>query len=90
MDNSFKMKYKDHFPHVWDLPTDVYYHIELQPVSAAYVYSCPQKYCAGWKTVIEQHGATGHIHPSLSPSVSPSFIIPKTDLTTLPCWVNNY
>jgi hypothetical protein len=48
LDKSFKMKYKDRFPtdipHVHDLPTDIYHHIELQlgaPVSVAWAYRCP-------------------------------------------------
>ena len=97
LDNAFKTKYKDHFPtdipHIRDLPTDVYHHIELRPgspVSVARAYGCPRKYRTGWKTLIEQHLAAGRIRPSSSPYASPSFIIPKADITVLPRWVNDY
>jgi hypothetical protein len=97
LDKLFKKKYEDRFPvdipHVRDLPTNIYHHIELQPgapVSVARAYGCPQKYRAGWKTLIEQHLAAGRIRPSSSPYASPSFIIPKADVTVLPRWVNDY
>lgn len=97
VDIAMKKEFADCFPkdipHVSDLPTDVYHRIEVKSdarVSVARAYSCPRKYRDGWKTLIDQHVAAGRIRPSLSPFVSPSFIIPKTDPTVLPCWVNNY
>ena len=92
-----KMKFSDHFPtdipHVQDLPQDVYHHIEVMPgvaISITHTYSCPWKYCEGWKTLIDQHYAAGHIRPSSLQYTSPSFIVPKADTTILPCWVNDY
>jgi hypothetical protein len=68
LDGAFKKKYKDRFPtnipHVRNLPTNVYHHIELRPgapISVARAYGCPRKYRAGWKTLIEQHLAAGRI-----------------------------
>lgn len=58
----FPNRFPDDIPHVTKLPQDVYHHIELQhraPVSVTHVYGCPQKYRAGWKTLIDQHVAAG-------------------------------
>lgn len=80
-------------PHVKDLLCDVYHCIQLlprAPVSVSHVYGCPWKYWTGWKTLIDQHVAAGRIRPSSSAYASPSFIIPKTDPTVLPHWVNDY
>jgi hypothetical protein len=97
LDRTFKASFEDRFPidipHVGNLPKDVYHHIELKPgspISTARAYSCPRKYRAGWKTLIDQHVAAGRIHPSSSPYTSPSFIIPKADPSVLPRWVNDY
>lgn len=97
LDKTFKSTYKDHFlsdiPHATALTKDVYHNIELKPgapMSTMRAYSCPQKYRAGWKTLIDQHIAVGHICPSSSPYMLPSLIIPKSDLSVLPCWVNDY
>lgn len=97
LDSTYKAHFADRFPsdipHVRDLPTDVYHHIEVKPgapVSVGHAYSCLRKYRDGWKTLIEQHLKAGHIRPSSSPYASPSFIIPKADSTVLPRWVNNY
>ena len=93
----FKAHYLDLFPpdvpNVIELPDDVLMNIKLKDKlkpMIAHAYSCPQKYCEGWKTLIQQHLAAGHIHPSNNDYVSPAFIIPKTDPTVLPCWVNDY
>ena len=56
----------------------------------ARAYSCPRKYREGWKTLIQQHLAAGRIRPSNSDYVSPAFIVPKSDPTVLPRWVNDY
>ncbi|KAF8235476.1 hypothetical protein L208DRAFT_1215282, partial [Tricholoma matsutake] len=91
LDAKYKATFSDCFPsdipHAKDLPTNVYHHIEIKPglpISVGRAYSCPHKYRDGWKTLIEQHVAAGHIRPSSSPYASPSFIIPKADLTVLP------
>ena len=54
LDIKLKMKYADWFPsdipHVHDLPSDVYHHIDVKPgvaISTAHGYSCPQKYREG-------------------------------------------
>lgn len=40
--------------------------------------------------MIDQHYAMGRIRPSSSEYTSPSFIVPKTDPSVLPRWVNDY
>lgn len=54
LDLKFNNKFTNHFPtdipHVCDLPTNIYHHIEVKPgisVSTAQAYSCPQKYREG-------------------------------------------
>ena len=80
-------------PDIVDLPKDILMNMklwdELKPM-VEHAYSCPKKYQEGWKTLIEQHLAAGHIRPSNSDYVSPTFIVPKADPTVLPHWVNNY
>lgn len=96
-DAKFKAKYLDLFPpdvpDVCELPDDVLMNIklkeELKPMVAR-AYSCPRKYRDGWKTLIQQHLAAGHIRSSNSEYVSPVFIVPKADPTVLPRWVNDY
>ncbi|RDB24930.1 Transposon Ty3-I Gag-Pol polyprotein [Hypsizygus marmoreus] len=97
LDAKFKKKYAECFPtelpHVSELSTDCYHCIEVQPnarISVARAYSCPRKFCQGWKTLIDQHLAAGRIRPSSSQYASPSFIIPKSDPNVLLCWVNDY
>ena len=70
LDKKYKEKYADSFPtdipHVRDLPTDVYHHIDVKLgvlISIACAYSCPWKYREGWKTLIDQHYAAGRIRP---------------------------
>jgi hypothetical protein len=53
-------------------------------------YSCPCKYRDAWKTLIQQHLNAGRIHPLSSLYASPAFIVPKSDPTVLPRWVNDY
>ena len=80
-------------PHTEDLPTDVYCCIKLKDASKTITmqsYLSPRKYRDAWKTLIQSHEAAGQIQPSNSSSASPSFLVPKTDQTVLPCWVNNY
>jgi RNase H-like domain found in reverse transcriptase/Reverse transcriptase (RNA-dependent DNA polymerase)/Integrase zinc binding domain len=93
----FKQRYIDIFPpdipNTAELPEDVLMKIKLcddiTPMVAR-AYSCPKKYRAGWKTLIEQHLAAGRICPSNSDYVSPAFIVPKADPNVLPRWVNNH
>ena len=80
-------------PHVEQLPTDVQAWIKLidpQKTIKSRSYPCPQKYRDAWQTLIQQHLAAGFIKPSSFAHASPAFIIPKVDLTVLPCWVNDY
>ncbi len=50
----------------------------------------PRKFCEAWQTSIEKNVDAGRIRPSSSLYSSPSFLIPKTDKTVLPRWVNNF
>ena len=80
-------------PHVNRLPTDVYCAIELKDTTkkiASRTYSMPRKYRDVWKTLIEQHMKAGRLRPSNSAHASPAFLVPKTDPSDLPRWVNDY
>jgi len=92
-----KQDYIDVFPpdipDTAELPDDVLMKIKLRndvTPMVARAYSCPKKYRASWKTLIEQHLAAGRIRPSNSDYVSPAFIVLKADPNVLPRWVNNY
>ena len=91
-----KMEFKDIFspiPHYKDLPTDFYCRIILKDASktvSTRSYGTPCKYREAWATLIQQHLDVGHIHPSNSEHASPAFLVPKSDPTVLPCWVNDY
>ena len=79
-------------PDVCHLPEDVLMNIklrdEIKPMVAR-AYSCPKKYREGWKTLIQQHLAAGHIRLSNSDYVSPAFIVPEADPTVLPMTTEN-
>ena len=80
-------------PHVDDLPNDVYCRIKLRDATKTIskrTYGCPRKYREAWKILIDKHVESGKIRLSNSEFASPSFIIPKTDPTALPRWVNDY
>ena len=89
-------KYKRVFepiPHVDELPTNIYCWIQLKDTSktiATWLYSSPCKYREAWWTLLKHHKDAGRIRPSNSSSASPSFLVPKTDSTVLPRWVNDY
>ncbi|RDB23809.1 Retrovirus-related Pol polyprotein from transposon 17.6 [Hypsizygus marmoreus] len=86
---TFNNRFPTDIPHVSDLPTSIYHRIEVKPlakISVTCAYSCPRKYCDGWKTLIDQHYAAGRIRPSNSQYTSPSFIILKSDPSVLPHW----
>jgi hypothetical protein len=94
---AMKEEYIDIFPadipDTCELPSEVLMKIKLRDdvtPMVARAYSCPKKYRAGWKTLIEQHLAAGQIRPSNSDYVSPAFIVPKSDPNVLPRWVNDY
>ena len=96
-DANLKRQYVDRFPedipHIDELPTDVYHRIRLKDanlVISRRQYDCPKKYREVWKTLLTQHIQAGRLRPSASPYASPSFLIPKSDPTALPRWVNDY
>jgi len=94
--NQMKSEFNDVFsqiPHLDDLPTDVYCRIRLKDASKCLqtrTYSTPRKYREAWATLIQQHLDAGRIRPSNSAHASPAFIVPKSDATVLPRWVNDY
>jgi hypothetical protein len=80
-------------PHIDSLPTDVYCRIKLKDpnkVIHTRSYSTPRKYREAWATLIQQHLDAGRIRPSNSAHASPAFIVPKSDPSVLPRWVNDY
>ncbi|TFY58849.1 hypothetical protein EVJ58_g6151 [Rhodofomes roseus] len=94
---SMKREFADLFPSslpaVERLPTDVYHCFELkQPdiVIHRRQYDCPKQYREVWRKMLQDHLDAGHLHPSNSPYVSPCFLIPKSDPTAEPRWVNDY
>jgi hypothetical protein len=54
------------------------------------MYACPWKFRDAWQTLIQQHLDAGCTHLSPPPHTLPAFIIPKSDPSVLPCWINNY
>jgi hypothetical protein len=96
LDAKFKTRFKDWFedlPHTDDLPTNVYHRVKLKDTNkiiACRSYACPRKYKSAWDTLIQQHLDASQIRPSNSPYLSPAFIVPKSDPTVLPQWVNDY
>jgi hypothetical protein len=94
--DQMKSEFKEVFseiPHINDLPTEVYCRIRLKDASKCVhtrTYSTPQKYREAWATLIQQHLDAGRIRPSNSAHASPAFIVPKSDATVLPRWVNDY
>jgi hypothetical protein len=80
-------------PHIHSLPTDIYCHIKLKDSDKLIhtcSYSTPHKCCEAWATLIQQHLDAGRIHPLNSAHASPAFMVPKTDPSVLPHWVNDY
>jgi hypothetical protein len=88
--------FKDIFqpiPHVDMLPNDVLCEIKVKDASRTIKsrsYTTPHKYRDAWKILIQEHLDAGHIRPSNSPHASPAFLVPKSDPTAMPCWVNDY
>ena len=91
-----KEEFRDVFseiPHADELPSNVFCWIKLKDASKTVQtqsYMTPRKYRKAWAILIRQHLDTGHICPSNSEHASPAFIVPKTDITVLPRWVNDY
>ena len=80
-------------PHMDKLPTDVYCCIKLKDASKSITtrtYTSPCKYRDVWNILIQEHLDAGHIRPSNSEHASAAFLVPKTDKTALPRWVNDY
>jgi Reverse transcriptase (RNA-dependent DNA polymerase) len=63
---------------------------DLSKTITTYTYSTPRKYKDAWGVLIRQHLDAGRIRPSNSAHTSPAFLVPKSDLTALPHWVNDY
>ncbi len=85
--------FPDDIPHIDLLPTDVYHRFVLKDANmtiARRQYDCPKKYREAWKSLLQQHLAAGRIRESDSPYASPAFLIPKSDPTAMPRWVNDY
>jgi hypothetical protein len=80
-------------PHVDDLPRDYMACIKLKEAERTIInrtYPCPQKYKEAFQTLIQQHLDARRIQLSSSAYASPCFIIPKSDPTVLPRWVNDF
>ena len=80
-------------PHVDDLSRDYLARIKLKEAERTIInrtYSCPRKYKEAFQVLIQQHLDAGRIRLSSSAYASPCFIIPKSDPTVLPRWVNDY
>ncbi|GBE87361.1 hypothetical protein SCP_1100360 [Sparassis crispa] len=89
----FRDLFPDDIPHLDELPTNVYHQFLLKDPNMFIQrrqYDCPKKYREAWKQLLDGHLRAGHMHPSDSPYASPAFLIPKSDPTALPCWVNDY
>ncbi|KAJ8481084.1 hypothetical protein ONZ51_g6252 [Trametes cubensis] len=85
--------FPDDIPHINDLPTDVFHRFVLKDadmVIARRQYDCPKKYREVWKKLLQQHIDAGRLRPSDSPYASPCFLIPKSDPSADPRWVNDY
>jgi len=83
----------EQIPHFEDLPKDYMARIKLKDAEKTIrnrSYACPRKYKEAFQTLIQQHLDAGRIRLSSSAYASPCFIIPKSDPTVLPRWVNDY
>ena len=80
-------------PHIDELPTTVLAQIKLREAEKTIrsrTYPSPRKYAEAWSTLIQEHLHAGRIQPSASLYASPAFLIPKSDSSALPRWVNDY
>ncbi|OJT04019.1 Transposon Tf2-7 polyprotein [Trametes pubescens] len=90
---TFADLFPDDIPPLNQLPDDVHHRFLLKDPNmriARRQYDCPKKYREVWKQLLEQHIAAGRIKASDSPYASPAFLIPKSDPTAAPRWVNDY
>ncbi len=96
LNDNVKSDYADIFtpiPHVDEMPKEVTCIIKLKEANKSIVtrsYTSPKKFKDAWSTLISQHLDASHIWPSSSQHASPALLIPKTDKTALPRWVNDY
>jgi len=94
--NQIRKDYADVFkpiPHINCLPDEFQARIRLKDVEQTIKnrsYSTPRKFADSWSVLINDHLKAGRIRPSESSFASPAFLIPKSDPTALPCWVNDY
>uniref|UniRef100_A0A0W0FPY8 Putative reverse transcriptase-RNase H-integrase n=1 Tax=Moniliophthora roreri TaxID=221103 RepID=A0A0W0FPY8_MONRR len=75
------------------MPGDVRCTIKLKSADASIArrsYPSPRKYMESWRTLVKSHLDAGCICPSSSPYASPAFLVPKSDPSALPRWVNDY
>ena len=89
----FRDWFPEEIPHVTRLQDDVFHRFCLkgpEKVIKCCSYACPKKYRDAWKQLLDQHLAAERIRESSSKYCSPSFLIPKADLTVLLRWVNDY
>ena len=80
-------------PPVMDLPDDVFHRFHLKDTAVAIQhcqYESPKKYREVWKRLLQEHIDAGRLRPSSSSYSSPCFLIPKSDPTADPRWVNDY
>ena len=80
-------------PHVDDLPLEPLARINLKDATKMITtrnYPSPRKWKDAWYVLLQQHLDAGRIRPSHAPTGSGAFIIPKSDPTVLPRWVNDY
>lgn len=80
-------------PHMSELPTDITCKITLKDASRmvqSRSYPSPRKYCEAWDVLIKKHLDAGRIRPSNLQFSSPAFLVPKSDPSALPRWVNDY
>lgn len=93
LQDQFSDLFPDDIPHIAELPTDVYHRFHLKDpnmVMARRQYECLKKYREVWKQLLDGHLQAGRLRPTSSPYASPAFLVPKTDPTALPRWVNDY
>lgn len=96
LDAEMKKKYGDLFddlPPVHRLPDQVYHKFVLKDPSKVISkrgYTCPRKIRDAWKILLDDFLASGKLRPSDSEYASPAFLVPKSDPTALPRWVNDY
>ena len=80
-------------PPVTDLPDDVFHRFHLKDATMSIQhrqYESPKKCREVWKHLLQEHINMGRLQPSSSSYSSPCFLIPKSNPTADPQWVNDY